>query len=103
MRKASNNFKKFGQGKKMDAYDSITNDDLTDDLRLLTEICGIDATKKLMRNYAGMSFYIPKLSRLDNFVPRYLKNNSDKSLKVIAKQLNCSEQFLKTMIKKNGV
>jgi hypothetical protein len=42
-----------------------------------------------------MGFYIPKLCRLDSFVTRYIRENKDKPVKVLAKDLFVSEQYLK--------
>ena len=79
----------------MDAIDKIKDEDLTPDLKLLADICGIETIRTLLRNYSGLGFYIPKLTKLDNFIFRYLSQNDGKTLKEIAKELNVSENFLK--------
>lgn len=81
----------------MDVYNQIDFDDLTDDLQMMSNACGIETVQSLLRNFGGMSFYIPKLSRLDSFVWKYVKKNSDKTFKQIARELKVSEQFLKTV------
>lgn len=81
-----------------DQYDEIQYDDLTDDLMIMAEHCGIDAVRQMLRELPGMSFYIPRISRLDKFISRFTKENRDKSRKEIAKKLRVTEQFLKKYI-----
>lgn len=83
-----------------DVYELLTQEDLTSDLQLLQDICGIDTIKDLLRNFGGLSFYIPKITRLDSLVLKYIKGHSDKSIKQLAKELNVSEQYLKALIRK---
>ncbi len=81
----------------MDVYTQIHFDELTDDLQMMSNACGIETVQSLLRNFGGMSFYIPKLSRLDSFVWKYVKQNPEKTFKQIARELKVSEQFLKTV------
>ena len=83
-----------------DVFELLTQDDLTSDLQLLQDFCGIDTIKVLLRNFGGLNFYIPKITRLESLVIKYVKGHSDKSYKQIAKELNVSEQYLKMLIKK---
>ena len=83
-----------------DVYELLTQEDLTSDLQLLQDFCGIDTIKVLLRNFGGLSFYIPKITRLESLVLKYVKEHSDKTYKQMAKELNVSEQYLKTLIKK---
>ncbi len=78
-----------------DQYDEIEYDDLTDDLMIMAEHCGMDAVRKMLRELPGMSFYIPRISRLDKFISRFILQNRDKTRKEIAKKLKVTEQFLK--------
>ena len=80
----------------MDIYDQINREDLTDDLQLIESICGMDTVRILLREMGGIQIYVPKLTRLDNFINKYLKENSHKSYKSMARQLKVSEQFLKS-------
>ena len=84
-----------------DIFELLTQEDLTSDLQLLQDFCGIDTIRVLLRNFAGLSFYIPKISRLDSLVLKYVKRHSEKTFKQIAKELNVSEQYLKALVRKN--
>ncbi len=81
-----------------DIFDIMSDEDLTPDLKMLKEICGEDTVKKLLRNLGGLSFYIPKITRLDSLVAKYMKNHKEKDCKLIAKELKVSLQYLKKVI-----
>ena len=83
-----------------DVYELLTEADLTSDLQLLQDYCGIEAIKEILRNLGGLSFYIPKITRLESLVLKYVKEHSDKTYKQIAKDLNVTEQYLKVLLKK---
>lgn len=80
-----------------DVYLLINEEDLTPDLKLISDACGIDFVRNMLREFGGMNFYIPKLTRLDKFVEKYISQNADKSIKEVAKDLNVSEQFLRNL------
>ncbi len=77
-----------------DIYEKIEIQDLTDDLELIASVVGIDVLRNLLRNLQGAYIYIPKISRLEKFVVRYLNQNNHKSLKQIAVELGVSTQYL---------
>ncbi|MBM2814661.1 MAG: hypothetical protein HW421_1423 [Ignavibacteria bacterium] len=83
-----------------DVFEQVCFHDLTPDLQLLAESFGIEIVRNLLRNFGGISFYIPKMSRLDGFIIKYIKENSGKSLKIIASELGVSEHFLRVLSKK---
>ena len=83
-----------------DVFEMVETDDLTADLQIITEICGIETVRKLLKHFAGLNFYIPKLSRLETFVLRYIKLNKSIGFKRMAKDLGVSEYFLRCLEKK---
>lgn len=78
-----------------DRFDEIEYNDLTDDLKILADGIGIAGVRCAMRELSGMSFYIPKISRLDSFISRFIEEHKGMSRKEIAQYLDVSEQFLK--------
>lgn len=82
---------------KVDGKLDVT--DLTADLMILADVIGIDKLELLMKEYGGGNFYIPKISSLDKFVQRYLKNNKSKSPKQLASELKVSENFIKKRLR----
>lgn len=83
-----------------DVFELITVSDLTPDLKLLNDVCGLETVKTLLRNLNGLSFYIPKISHLDTLVIKYYTQNNEKSYKLIAKELGVSEPYLKNLVVK---
>ncbi|MFP4544549.1 MAG: hypothetical protein ACLFQU_09960 [Candidatus Kapaibacterium sp.] len=84
-------------------YDSISRDELTPDLQLIADICGLDTVRQLLKEYPGMNFYIPKVTRLDSFVSRIVRENKDSSIKHLALKLGVSEQYLRILRKKQKI
>jgi len=72
----------------------IEYEDLTPDLQLLADVIGMDTTRIILRELAGVYLYIPNISRLERFVLRYLKSNIEKPVKKTANELGVSAQFL---------
>lgn len=79
----------------IDKFDEIEYNDLTEDLKMLADGIGIVGVRCAMRELSGLHFYIPKISRLDNFVTRFVAEHKGMSRKEIAQYLDVSEQFLK--------
>ncbi len=82
-----------------DVYDYVRESDLTSDLKLIMQSCGIETVKSMLRGLSGLSFYIPKITRLEDLVFRYYKENSEKSLKQVARDLGVSDAYLKKVIR----
>jgi hypothetical protein len=80
---------------KKDIYKLIEEEDLTPDLQLMAAVIGIENVIKLIKELQGSSFYIPKITRLDNFIGKYLNMNRNKPVKLIARELGVTEMFLK--------
>jgi len=77
-----------------DIYEKIEIADLTEDLELIANVVGIEVLRNLLRNLQGAYHYIPKISRLEKFVIRYLSQNQNKTIKQIAIELGVSTQYL---------
>jgi hypothetical protein len=83
-----------------DIFEMILESDLTPDLKLLNDVCGIETVKNLLRELSGINLYIPKLSHLNSVVRKYMKKHPEKSYKQIAKEIGVSETFLKNLLKR---
>ncbi len=79
----------------LDIYGLISQEDLTEDLKDLADVIGIENVRKLLKSYSGAQFYIPKITRLDSFVHNYLSSNKSKDTKKLAYELSCSEQYVR--------
>lgn len=85
--------------KRADIFGKIMQEDLTNDLQIVAETCGIEVVQNLLRNCSGLTIYVPKISHLDRFILRYVRENSHKSFKVIARELGVTEQHIRNIFR----
>jgi hypothetical protein len=83
-----------------DIYDFVAADDLTPDLAIICDVCGMDTVKEMLRKMPGLSLYIPKTAHLETLVTRYLSENTDKTLLQIAKDAQVSIAYLRQLERK---
>ncbi len=83
-----------------DFYDEIKYDELSTDIQMIADVCGIECTRNIIRHLGGLQFYIPKVTGYESFVFRYMTENRNLRLKDIAKKLGVSEQYLKIVRKR---
>jgi hypothetical protein len=81
-------------------FEILTLEDLTPDLRMLAEVCGLEHVKEMLLNFSGINFYVPRISRLDTLILKYMKLHPDKSHIELAKELSVSGQLIKKLTKK---
>jgi len=81
-------------------FDLLSESDLTPDLKILLNVCGIETVKTILKNLAGLSFYVPGISHLDTLVMKYISKYPEKTYKQIAFDLGVSEPYLKSLKKK---
>lgn len=74
--------------------------DLTEDLQMIYDVCGEAVVIKLIENLGGLSFYVPKITRFDDLIYRFIQDNKNETLKKLAMRLGVTEQYLKTIVKK---
>jgi len=85
---------------KEEVVRQIRLDELPDNLSMLAEYCGLDAVQNMLLNLNGGMFYVPRISHLDKFVERYIKENWEKPTSELAKDLNVSLVHVRRMRKK---
>lgn len=82
--------------KKIDLFEFIQKEDLSEDLKMLAEICGMDVVIKLMKNYAGLQFYVPRISSFKNVYKRTIEKESKAiSNKDLAAKFDVSEEYIR--------
>jgi hypothetical protein len=72
-------------------------EELPSDLQLIASKLGIEASVDLLRYFPGTSIYIPRISKLTDYVIRYIRANEGKSCKEIATALGVSENFIRKL------
>ncbi|ROL61548.1 hypothetical protein D9V86_05190 [Bacteroidetes/Chlorobi group bacterium ChocPot_Mid] len=81
-------------------FDLLTESDLTPDLKILLDVCGMETVKLILKNLNGLNIYVPGIAHLDTLVLKYIRKYSDKTTKQLAFELGVSETYLKKLEKK---
>lgn len=76
-------------------YSSIKQEELTPDMQLLAEVCGMDKLRLILEELRGMTFYIPRITRIEKFVDRWLAENKRLPPKELARELGVSENYIR--------
>lgn len=85
--------------KQNNIYSSIRRDELSDDMGLLADLCGLDNIQKIMEAYHGLSFYVPQVTYHHKFIMRYLKEHRNQPIKKLAVYLGVSEVYVRNQLK----
>lgn len=83
-----------------DIFEEIEREDLTPDLLLLADAIGIVPTRDLLRKLSGMYIYIPRVSRLEQFVVKFIQKHPQMNLKEMALHLQVSSQYIMKLKRK---
>jgi len=78
-----------------DVFEKIEYSDFPEDIKLIADICGVEAARKLIKALQGINIYFPRITAMDSFIKRYINSDKEKSIKMYARELAVSEQFLK--------
>lgn len=80
--------------------DNLTEEDLTEDLKLLMDVCDMETVKKLLYNLPATQIYIPRIASLRSFVARCaLEKSENASIRKTAYEIGVSRRFLEELIK----
>ena len=74
--------------------------DLTEDLQMIYDVCGEEVVIKLIENLGGLSFYVPKITRFDDLIYRFIRENKKETHKKLAARLGVTEQYVKSIVKR---
>ncbi len=80
--------------------DQIKYEELSVDMQDLSRVIGLKNVTKLIEEYGGSHFYVPKISKFKKFILRVIEENGELSTRKISKLFNVSEQFLRINFKK---
>lgn len=81
--------------------DLISIDDLSADMRLIAQSCGLETAKKLIANCPGIQIYIPRPEHVEGLVKKLIvsrygdRDLSDSEIKALAVELRKSPSFLR--------
>ena len=74
--------------------------DLTEDLQMIYDVCGEEVVIQLIENLGGLSFYVPKITRFDDLIYRFIKENKQQTYKKLAARLGVTEQYVKSIVRR---
>ena len=61
----------------MNILQNLQYEDLTEDLQMIYDVCGEETVIRLIENLGGLSFYVPKITRFDDLIYRYIRDNKN--------------------------
>ena len=76
---------------------AVEFNELPFDLQFVADKCGIEIAIELLKNMQGTNIYIPKISRMRDYVSRYIRENKDKKIKQLADELSVSENYVRNV------
>ena len=82
------------------ALNSLKMEDLSPEMELIAQLCGIEIVKQLIDSYGGLRFYVPKLSHNKDLVSRYINNNISTNNWKLALELGVSISYVSKIKKK---
>jgi hypothetical protein len=84
-----------------DIFSMMKAQDLPEHFRIVSETCGIETARTLVRELGGITISIPKLTSLKPLLARYIKGNMDEvSIKKIARDLGMNERAIANTVKR---
>ena len=85
----------------------VQPEDLTGDLKLICDTCGIDVVRSLLGNCAGVNIYIPSPKSMPDVLRRYVDERfggrppqGDLEFKLLAVELDISMSSVRSFVKR---
>lgn len=85
--------------KRINVYNDLTKEDLSNDLLLIADACGIEVVRILLEKCSGIQFYIPNINKIKPIYIRRITtfNKENVTNKEIAFALNISEEYVRQL------
>lgn len=74
---------------------NLLYEELTPDLQLLADSCGLETVNLLINRFRGQQIYIQKLPSYPDYVKRYVREHPLHSTRRISRDLGVSEGFIR--------
>ena len=81
--------------------DFLSFEDLSDDMKLVAQTCGLEVARSLIANCPGIQVYVPRPENIPEVVRRFInartggRQPSDSELKAMAIELGKSPSYLR--------
>ena len=74
-------------------------DDLSEDMKEVAEVLGIEAVRTLIKDCGGLRFQVPTYRSIKPAMRKYIHNSKCKlTVRQIARRINVSERYVKNII-----
>lgn len=84
-----------------DIIGMLEEQDLPEHFQIVSETCGIDTARLLIKELGGITVSIPKINSLRSLIERYIKENiKEIPIKKIARELGMNERAVGNILKK---
>ncbi len=85
--------------------DHVSFEDLTDDMKLVAQSCGLEIARALIANCPGIQLYVPRPENMTQVMRRYVRSRigerapTDAEIKAIAIELGKSPSYLRQVMR----
>lgn len=84
--------------------DYVSFEDLSDDMKLVAQSCGLEVARALLCNCPGIQLYVPRPENMTEVMRRYVRSRigerppTDAEIKAIAVELGRSPSYLRQIM-----
>ncbi|MGE5478997.1 MAG: hypothetical protein ACM3U1_01060 [Chloroflexota bacterium] len=82
---------------KEDVYAMLQFEELTPDMQMLAEVCGMDVMRKILREFGGIFLYVPKVTSFKKFLKRMIAERESMPRCKLASLLGVSSMTLRKL------
>jgi len=84
-----------------DIIEMLEEQDLPEHFQIVSEVCGIETARLLIKELGGITVSIPMMTSLRSLLERYIKENvKDIPIKRIARELGMNERAVANLVRK---
>ncbi len=87
-----------------DIIEMLEEQDLPEHFQIVSEVCGIETARLLIKELGGITVSIPMMTSLRSLLERYIKEHGkDISVKKIARELGMNERAVANIMRKKSL
>lgn len=81
--------------------DVVSIDDLSEDMKMIAELCGMETAKALLQYCSGVQVYIPRLERIPGVMRKLIRERygerplTESEIKALAVEMRLSPSYLR--------
>lgn len=74
--------------------------DLTDDLKIIADECGMETVKIILETFDGTAIYIPTVNNIESLLLKYLRFRENENPRKLRKEIGRSIEYTQDLLKK---